>query len=688
MSTDNLRALSVLICTARRPDFLRDLLMALNKAHVHEPIFDLEVVVIDNDELQSAQKVTYDLINQLNFTLRYIYEATSGVSSARNTAIANAKHPLCLFLDDDQIIETTFFRQLFETTRAFPQDFSAIRLHVGWKFETFIPRWLERGLSRDAAHKNTGHRHGKPLKRKEMGTGGLLINKNNLIDQKTSEPLFDVTLNEIGGEDVSMFLKAVVSGKTFYYASSPSVIERVAAERATVHYGLRTALRKGFVDATLALRGARLSTKISFFALTLLYLATALVLLPLSAFGGRLKIFNTTMKLWRQFGKCKALFHGKLLFYGKAEPKAVVLHLTGGGHDGGAEKIIEQISVHTPEESVKLCFYFYDSSGPRAFSKVISKRWQKVVHRKKSKGLDWALWLQLAQFVRTEKITVIHTHDIGAMLHANVARLINPHIRLVHTEHTLHYWINTPKYRRLYYILSLSYSSIACVSAYVKNEIVSKIGIAERKLKVIPNGVDVAIFDPRQTETKGSRDPKQPLALISVSRIDANKNVEQILRALAIVRRRGLNVMLTHVGSGSEENVKKLSELAHKLGIKDYVTFAGFQSQVAPWLLSADCFVSASKVECHPVSVLEALASGKPCILSGIAPHQEVQSAIINSGIILFGDHDDALADAIESMHKNFNDHKISAYQSIELIRTHYSVPVMLARYSALYAHR
>ena len=60
----------------------------------------------------------------------------------------------------------------------------------------------------------------------------------------------------------------------------------------------------------------------------------------------------------------------------------------------------------------------------------------------------------------------------------------------------------------------------------------------------------------------------------------------------------------------------------------DHVMLHGFQSDIVPWLQTADLFVSASCSEGMPLAVLEALSCGCRVLLSDIAPHREVVSAL------------------------------------------------------------
>ena len=141
------------------------------------------------------------------------------------------------------------------------------------------------------------------------------------------------------------------------------------------------------------------------------------------------------------------------------------------------------------------------------------------------------------------------------------------------------------------------------------------LGVAS-PIEVLPNGVDLAPFlnppEPVSREKLGLR--RDDLALIYVGRLGLEKNLTFLLRTLAGVRAAAPNVRLVLVGGGPEAD--NLRGLAQALGIGDAVHFVGsVPYREVPGLLAAcDAFVTASVSEVHPLSVIEAMASGLPVV--------------------------------------------------------------------------
>jgi glycosyltransferase involved in cell wall biosynthesis len=106
-------------------------------------------------------------------------------------------------------------------------------------------------------------------------------------------------------------------------------------------------------------------------------------------------------------------------------------------------------------------------------------------------------------------------------------------------------------------------------------------------------------------------DPQAPVAAI-VAALRPEKNHEQFLRVAAEVRKRLPAARFLIVGDGPERPM--LEQLAGELGLNDAVLFLGTRSDISDLLAACDVFVLTSRMEANPVSILEAMAAGKPVV--------------------------------------------------------------------------
>jgi len=136
-------------------------------------------------------------------------------------------------------------------------------------------------------------------------------------------------------------------------------------------------------------------------------------------------------------------------------------------------------------------------------------------------------------------------------------------------------------------------------------------GIVDRVV-ILPNGVDIQPYmdcdQPMDRDQYGYEE--NDIVLAYVGRIGPEKNLPFLLRAYAGVVQAVEQVKLLIVGDGPER--ENLEDRVNHMGLKKYITFTGRvpYEQVPAFLAMADIFVSASASEVHPLSVIEALASG------------------------------------------------------------------------------
>ena len=135
------------------------------------------------------------------------------------------------------------------------------------------------------------------------------------------------------------------------------------------------------------------------------------------------------------------------------------------------------------------------------------------------------------------------------------------------------------------------------------------------KVFVIPNGIDVRRFQPWPP----SPAPREELGLPTaspvvgiVAALRPEKNHEQFLRAAAIVHAAMPAARFLIVGEG--ETRPALQSLCRELKLEDAVIFAGTRSDIPELLAQMNVVTLTSHMEANPVTILEAMAVGKPFV--------------------------------------------------------------------------
>ena len=163
--------------------------------------------------------------------------------------------------------------------------------------------------------------------------------------------------------------------------------------------------------------------------------------------------------------------------------------------------------------------------------------------------------------------------------------------------------------------------------------------VIRKKAVILKNPLNPAFVRERRTERPDGR-------IVSVGRVDANKNHALILRAFARIAPEFPDASLVIYGDG--EKRRELIGKAQELGLSDRVQFPGAVSDVAEKIRTASAFVLSSGHEGMPNALIEAMCLGIPSISTDCpcgGPRELIEDGV-NGYLIPVGD-EEALADRL-----------------------------------------
>lgn len=238
---------------------------------------------------------------------------------------------------------------------------------------------------------------------------------------------------------------------------------------------------------------------------------------------------------------------------------------------------------------------------------------------------------QLLDFMKQEKFDVVHCNTpIGGVIGRVCAKEAQiPYV--IYQAHGFHFWNGAPlKNWICYYSVERYLAHLTDMLITINNEDYNRAKKFTLKnngvvVKVPGVGVDLSKFDMSLRDSKEKQIIRMSLRnlwkidinatiYISVGELNKNKNHEVAIRALAKIN----NKDFYYVVCGEGNKKEYLIDLAEELGVGDRVRFLGYQSNIAEILLACDCFLFTSFREGLPGSLMEAMASGLPCIASKI----------------------------------------------------------------------
>jgi glycosyltransferase involved in cell wall biosynthesis len=182
-------------------------------------------------------------------------------------------------------------------------------------------------------------------------------------------------------------------------------------------------------------------------------------------------------------------------------------------------------------------------------------------------------------------------------------------IPVVMTEHASYFERFFTGDESTYQEYTLKNSKITCVGSYMK-DIYKKHGY---DADVLPNEVDTSLFHPRK-EVK-SNDNKT-IKIITVCAFRDEKRVDDVLKAVRMLKDEGYDIKYTAVGDGDYS--EKYHKVAEDLSLNDTVTFTGQLNshQIADLLPGNTALIVSSEIETFGIPAIEALSSGIPVISS------------------------------------------------------------------------
>jgi succinoglycan biosynthesis protein ExoM len=226
--------ISVCICTYRRPQLLRRLLIALLHQET-DGLFEYSVAVVDNDCDFSARTTVDDLSGSYPVTVSYVIEPCQNIAKARNRVASLATGDYVALIDDDEQPGERWLLELYYALRRFAVD--GVLAPVLPRYERPPPKWVLKGRFFERPAPATG----QILKWTQTRSGNALLCRAVF---ERSPDWFDPAFGS-GGEDRDFFKRKIAQGLVFAWTNEAAVHEWISPGRWDRGVLLRRALLRG-----------------------------------------------------------------------------------------------------------------------------------------------------------------------------------------------------------------------------------------------------------------------------------------------------------------------------------------------------------------------------------------------------------------------------------------------------------
>ncbi len=235
---------------------------------------------------------------------------------------------------------------------------------------------------------------------------------------------------------------------------------------------------------------------------------------------------------------------------------------------------------------------------------------------------------ELKKVFQEEKINVVHIilPMSGAIVAIKAASALN--IKIVAHSHSQpeNLFIDMPKLIRptlnnlwnkyLSWVYGKAESLI--YPSEMARSLLDKLSDKNQPSTVISNGINLKEFQPMDIGDFHYRFniPDKKVKLLFVGRLYPEKSIDTLIKAVPYIIKKHPDTHVMIVGAGHLR--LKLEKLVHSLGVDKYITFLGLVSEEDKILAynASDIFILPSVAELEGMVVLEAMACGKPLVIS------------------------------------------------------------------------
>ena len=364
----------------------------------------------------------------------------------------------------------------------------------------------------------------------------------------------------------------------------------------------------------------------------------------------------------------------------------VIYRLAIGGLENGLVNLINRLPAEKFRHTV-ICLTDYTDFRAR-----IDRSDVEVVALRKRPGNDIRMLVRLWSLFRELGPDIVHTRNLAALEASVPAWLAGVPIR-VHGEHGRDMEDLEGKSRKHRLIRRLCrpfVHSYVALSRDLEDYLSERVGVPERKIFQIYNGVDTRRFHPSQDVERPSmiEDLAGPEAVVfgTVGRLQPVKNqgclVEAFIRLVSRDPERYGRARLVVVGDGPERG--RAQERLAGAGLGHLAWFAGARDDVPVLMRAMDVFVLPSLAEGISNTVLEAMATGLPVVATGVGGNPELVHEGATGVLVEPGDPD-ALARGMARYLDEPGLAQVHGEAGRNRVLREFSLDTMLRRYERLY---
>lgn len=247
-------------------------------------------------------------------------------------------------------------------------------------------------------------------------------------------------------------------------------------------------------------------------------------------------------------------------------------------------------------------------------------KYQKIAHNTiliPFRKFQLSTYLKLIKYIRSNGVTHIHSHGRGAGIYSRLLSLFT-NATIIHTFHGIHNentLIGQVKFFLDFFLKHLTHTFI-CVSPDELTQAIDYNLSNKNNTCSILNGIDIDQYK------DGISSPVNKSTWGTIARFNYQKGYDIALDFISEYQNelRKMNALFIFQGHG--ETFDQINEKVKALSLSDLITLPGPTTKPIEFFKKINYYISFSRWEGFPISVIEAMACQKPCILSSVVGHK------------------------------------------------------------------
>jgi glycosyltransferase involved in cell wall biosynthesis len=290
---------------------------------------------------------------------------------------------------------------------------------------------------------------------------------------------------------------------------------------------------------------------------------------------------------------------------------------------GGAELLARDFALRSQGHPV--VFVCLDALG--AMGSDMRQAGFPVAVMNRRPGFDWQCVRQMAKFFRQQNVGLVHAHQYAPFFYSALPRIGGWKYPILFTEHGRDF----PDYRRRKRVwanklLLARDDRVIAVGQCVKEALIQYEGLHRDRVDVIYNGVDTARFNPLRPCRQRIRNElgvtDGTICIAQVARLNRLKDFATAVRSIAILRQSFRDFRYFIVGDGEER--LSIERMIDQHQMRQHVMLLGNRKDIPQLLEAMDVFMLTSITEGIPLTLIEAMLGGVPCVATKVGGVPEV----------------------------------------------------------------